>query len=76
MQACIQFRLQKSIHRPMPVEPAHPGEFFGHDADPHMGFASSGDVGLVTGMLVAFVDHDEPLRFEFTGQKSFDPGMD
>jgi hypothetical protein len=76
MQARVEFRLQERVDPAMPVKPAHPGEFFRNHADPHMRLASSRDVWLVTGVLMTFVDNDQPLGFKFMGQKGFDPGSD
>ena len=41
-----------------------------------MGFAGSGDVGLMAGVLMAFIDDDQPFRFEIVGERDFDPGFD
>jgi hypothetical protein len=76
MQAGIQFRLQKRIHYPVPVQPAHAGKPVGNNADPHMCFTRSSYVWLMPGMLMAFVENDQPLRLEVVLQCGFYSGSD
>jgi hypothetical protein len=72
----VQFGLQESIHGSVPVDPAHSRKCRGHDANPHMGLAFAGYVGLMPGMMMALVDHLQPFGREVVAKRSFDSGSD
>jgi len=72
----VQFRFQKSVYRPVPVDPAHAGKGCCDDTHPHMCFAISIHARLVAGVLMALVDHIEPFGCEIIAKRSFDTGFD
>ena len=76
MKACVQFRLEKCIHRSMPIQPAHAGKLICNDADSHVSLTRSGHVGLMACMLMALIDNDQPLRTEVVLQGRYYSGSE
>ncbi|AVC51721.1 DnaJ domain family protein [Rhizobium leguminosarum] len=74
MQAGIELRFQQVGDCPVARQPRHAGEFSGNDPHPHMGFAGAGDIRLVAGMQMAFVDDAYAFGREGFDKFFFDAG--
>ncbi|MNL75136.1 hypothetical protein D3C87_2008910 [compost metagenome] len=56
----------------MAGKPRQACEFFGDDTDAHVGFAVFRHAWLMSGVMVAFVQHEQALRPKGLQQPGFD----